>query len=316
VFDVDPILWLQSWSSPTLTAVMNGISLLGYTRAYIVFAVVLAFVFRQRASIALLVLIGLNGAFTDIAKAAVATPRPDWSSNDVRALSLFTERLRARDPDTPTEIEDTYGFPSGHVSATTAFFVGCALLFKWRRRGWLFAAAAVGAMAISRMYLGRHFLADVVGGVGVGMVAVGLGFGILKLANLAREARAHDPHHSAHRVMVVAAVMAGSALLVGLPDAGDAGRLLGTATGVLVLVRRDVFEFARTRTARAILLTTAAAAFGAAWAVMTFILNDLEPSSVSAMRLAVSALPSAAVLIAPAYLPRHFALWRRSRAAT
>jgi membrane-associated phospholipid phosphatase len=302
LFDFHPIIWLQSWSSPTLTAVMNGVSLLGYTRAFVAFAAILAFAFRQRPAIALLVLIGLNGAFTDIAKATVATPRPDWSSGQVRALSLYADRLRARDPDTPTENEDTYGFPSGHVSATTAFFVGSAILFAWRRRGWILAGAAIATMAVSRMYLGRHFLGDVIGGVGVGLAAAGVGFLVLKLANLARESRQHDPHHSAHRVMVVAALMAGSALLLGLPDAGDAGRLLGTATGVLVLVGRDVFKAARPRT-RAMLLTTAALAFGAAWGGMTFILNDLEPSSVSAMRLAVSALPNAALLIAPAYLP-------------
>src|SRR5687767_689773 len=102
---------------------MNGISLVGYTRAYVGFAIVIAFAFRQRAAIALLVLVGLNGAFTDIAKAAAATPRPDWTHEKVQGLSLYAERLRERDPDTPTQIEDSYGFPSGHVSATTAFLV-------------------------------------------------------------------------------------------------------------------------------------------------------------------------------------------------
>ena len=316
MFDLDPIVWLQSWASPGLTAVMNGISLLGYTRAYVVFSTVLAFAFRQRAAIALLVLIGVNGAFTDIAKAAVATPRPDWTQGRVQSLSIYAERLRARDPDTPTQLEDTYGFPSGHVSATTVFFVGCAILFKWRRRGWLFASLAILSMAMSRMYLGRHFFGDILGGIGIGLITVVIGFAVLKLRNLVREARAHDPGYSAHRVMVIACVLAGSALLVGLPDAGDAGRLLGTATGILVLVGRDAFEFGRTRIARAMLLTTAGAAFGAAWWVMTALLNDLENSSVSAMRVAVSALPNTALLLAPAFLPRLFAFWRRKKAVT
>ena len=35
MFEVHPIVWLQSWASPALTAAMNGISLLGYTRAYV-----------------------------------------------------------------------------------------------------------------------------------------------------------------------------------------------------------------------------------------------------------------------------------------
>lgn len=290
---------------------MNGISLLGYTRAFVALAVLIAFAFRQRAAIALLVLVALNGAFTDIAKTAAATPRPDWTRTQVQSLSLWAERLRDRNPDTPTQTEDSYGFPSGHVSGTAAFVAGSAILFRWRRRGWTFAVAATALMAVSRMYLGRHFPGDVVGGVAVGVATVAVGFLVLRLGELAREVRAHDSGHSAHRVMIVALVLAGGALLVRLPDAGDAGRLLGTALGVLVLVHRDVFEFAQTRTARAVLLTAAIVAFAAAWSLMTLILGNLQPSSVSAMRLAASALPNAALLIIPACLPRHFAFRRR-----
>ena len=304
MFDLDPIVWLQSWATSPLTAFMNGVSILGYTRAYVAIAAFLAFALRVRSAIALLVLIGLCGAFTDIAKAAASTPRPDWSADGtVRALSLFGKQLRDRDADTPTEIEDDYGFPSGHVSASTAFMVGLALLLRWRRRGWSFAAGWIVLMALSRMYLGRHFVGDVLGGVAIGLAAVGVGFGVLKLAHLARESRAHDPW-PAHRVMTVALALASGALLVGLPDAGDAGRLLGTAIGALVLVHHDVFEAAISRRARFILLLAAMFGFGAAWGVMTLVLRETDPSGVSALRLAASALPNAALLIVPAYLPR------------
>ena len=304
MFDIDPIVWLQSWASAPLTATMNGISLLGYTRAYVAIATFLVFALRLRPAIALLVLIGLCGAFTDIAKAAAATPRPDWSADGaVKSLSLYGKEFREREADTPTEAEDSYGFPSGHVSATTTFVVGLALLFKWQRRGWSLALLWIVLMALSRMYLGRHFLGDVLGGVAVGLAAVAVGFAVLQLRHLAAELRAHHPW-PAHRVMTVAIVLAGGALLVGLPDAGDAGRLLGTATGVLVLVHHDVFEAARTRRARAILLLTAVVGFGAAWGVMSLVLKQADPSSASALRLAASALPNAALLILPAFVPR------------
>src|SRR5215204_3319799 len=148
MFELHPIIWLQSWESPALTAVMNGISLLGYTRAYVAIAIFLAFALRLRAAIALLVVVGLSGALTDIAKTAAATPRPDMAGNGaVQALSLYGKELRHRDADTPTEIEDSYGFPSGHVTATTAFAVGLALLFRWKRRGWTLAVAWILTMA-------------------------------------------------------------------------------------------------------------------------------------------------------------------------
>lgn len=301
MFDIHPIIWLQSWASPALTAAMNGISTLGYTRAYIAITVLLAFGFKLRAAVPLLVIIALTGAFTDIAKTAASLPRPD-SDSRVQALSLWAQELRQRDADTPTEVEDSYGFPSGHVSAATAFAVGLAMLVGGRRWKWAVVVAWVAAMAVSRMYLGRHFLADVIGGVCVGLGAIALAWFVLKLDHLVRESRAHHPW-PAQRVMAVAVVMAGGALLVGLPDAGDAGRLLGTAIGVMFLVRHDVFVRVTTARARIVLVAASAIGFGAVWMVMKAALGDAPPTSVSAAQLAASALPSAALLIVPACVP-------------
>ena len=301
MFEVHPIIWLQSWASPALTAVMNGISLLGYTRAYVAIAALLLFAFRVRPAVALLVLIAVNGAFTDIAKTAASMPRPDADTR-VQALSMYASKLRQRSADTPTQVEDSYGFPSGHVSATTVFAVGLALLLQWKRRGWTLAVVWIAAMALSRMYLGRHFPGDVIGGVLVGLAALWLAFGGLKLSHLARELRAHHPW-PAHRVMTVAIVLAAGALAFGLPDAGDAGRLLGTAIGVLFLVRHDVVAGAASWRARTVLLTTAAAGFAVTWWAMSIVLDHVSPDSVSALRLAASAVPSAALLVLPACVP-------------
>ena len=312
MFDLDPVIWLQSWASPALTAVMNGISTLGYTRAYVAIAALLAFGFRVRAAVPVLVLLALNGAFTDIAKTSASLERPDADTR-VQSLSLWASELRHRDADTPTEVEDSYGFPSGHVSTTTTFAVGLALLLGWRRRGWAIAIAWIAAMAVSRMYLGRHFLGDVVGGVLVGLGTIAAAFAVLKIAHLVRESREHHPW-PAHRIMAIAIVLAGGALLVGLPDAGDAGRLLGTAIGALYLVRHDVFEREVTVMARAVLVIAAAAGFAGAWAVMSAALEQASPDSVSALRLAASALPNAALLIVPALVPARLYAAREQQA--
>lgn len=306
MFEIEPVVWLQQWASPALTAIMNGVSLLGYTRAYVAIAVLLAFAFRVRAAIALLVLIALGGAVTDAMKAVVAAPRPDWIPS-VQSLSLFTDDLRSLDPDTPTEMEDDYGFPSGHVSATTVFVVGAAMLLGFGRRGWAAAIAWIALMALSRLYLGRHFPGDVLGGVAVGLVTLLVGFRILHLGDLARELGARHPW-PAHRLMTVAAAVAATALLLGLPDAGDAGRLLGIAAGVLVLVNHDVFAPAHTPGARAWLLVGAAAGFAAAWGLSTMLLESTDPSRTSALRLAASALPNAALLMVPVLVGRRWAV--------
>jgi len=301
MFEVHPIVWLQSWASPTLTAAMNGVSLLGYTRAYVAISALLAFGFGMRVAVPLLVLVSLNAAFTDVAKVAAAMPRPDADSR-VQALSMYASSLRHREADTPTQVEDSHGFPSGHVSAATTFAVGLAMLIGSKRRRWVFAIVWIAAMALSRMYLGRHFLGDVIGGVGVGLITVVIALVILKLDHLVRESRKHHPW-PAHRVMAIAIVLAGSALLVGLPDAGDAGRLLGTAAGVLFLVSHDVFRRETTPRARAALVFASAAGFAGAWMVMSAALGQASPDSASSLRLAASALPNAALLMVPACIP-------------
>lgn len=68
--------------------------------------------------------------------------------------------------------EADYGFISGHASAAMAFVLALVALSGARRR-WIWTAALGWAllMGISRMYLGRHFLADVLGGWLVGALA-------------------------------------------------------------------------------------------------------------------------------------------------
>ena len=63
-------------------------------------------------------------------------------------------------------------------------------LFQWT---WVWRAMVVWipAMALSRMYLGRHFLGDVLGGMGVGVIAVAIAFLALTLARLSNPKYAH-----------------------------------------------------------------------------------------------------------------------------
>jgi membrane-associated phospholipid phosphatase len=73
-------------------------------------------------------------------------------------------------PRPPSAAETGYGFPSGHALGTTVFWGGAALLADaGRRRVRLGVAAAVVALvAVSRVVLRVHYLADVAAGVAVG----------------------------------------------------------------------------------------------------------------------------------------------------
>lgn len=104
-------------------------------------------------------------------------------------LSLFlTVALKvavARDRPSPADVlgalAHDYAFPSGHTMNTTVIFgllagyIATQIASRWIRAAlvlcWLLASGAVGA---SRVYLGYHWLTDVLGGfaIGVGVLSV------------------------------------------------------------------------------------------------------------------------------------------------
>jgi len=75
-------------------------------------------------------------------------------------------------------VETGYGFPSGHALGATIGWGALALVLDrfWtagRRR--TIAAVVVGAVALSRVVIGVHYLVDVVAGIALGVIVLGLG---------------------------------------------------------------------------------------------------------------------------------------------
>ncbi|MDR2962879.1 MAG: phosphatase PAP2 family protein [Bacteroidales bacterium] len=100
-----------------------------------------------------------------------------------------------------------YSFISGHATNAVGFAVFCSLMFKNR---WVTAVALVWGLfiAYSRIYLGMHFVSDVVGGIIVGtLIALSLYYVAFvplrkKLFKLAPSASAHI--YSEHNGSVLA----------------------------------------------------------------------------------------------------------------
>jgi membrane-associated phospholipid phosphatase len=77
--------------------------------------------------------------------------------------------------DDPLLTLPTYSFPSGHTSSATLFYglLACYLVCthrQWRRRVAIVAAAClmVALVGLSRIYLGVHYLSDVLAAVAIG----------------------------------------------------------------------------------------------------------------------------------------------------
>jgi hypothetical protein len=153
------------------------------------------------------------------------------------------------------------------------------------------------------MYLGRHFLGDVLGGAVAGVGTLGLGIGLLNLAGLAEKAR---PAHrrAVRRVLAVALMLTIATLLKWMPGAHDAGRLLGTAAALVVIIVHDVDDRQPTRTRGVLLIILAAASFGMTWAIVSAALEVIGRSVLPVGVFATAALPSLAMLVAPIWVVR------------
>ena len=98
-----------------------------------------------RIFLSMLIAMSIAGVAGHVIKRAIPRPRP----------SVYSE-LRWGGPRFSSKY---HAFPSGHVGASTAFF---AALFFARRRIGLACLAIPMLIGFSRMYIGAHYLSDVV----------------------------------------------------------------------------------------------------------------------------------------------------------
>jgi undecaprenyl-diphosphatase len=77
----------------------------------------------------------------------------------------------------PLVVLHSYSFPSGHTMAATLFYGLIAVFImqsvrRWRWRVLTFVAAlfVILLVALSRMYLGAHYLSDVLGAMALGLM--------------------------------------------------------------------------------------------------------------------------------------------------
>jgi len=187
MFQTELIHALQAFASEGVTQFMLAVSSLGYASALVPILVVVAFGIDFRRGLVLIQVVLWNTAVTELLKTAFALPRPDavdstllQPGDDRPELAPF-ERGGAPSfwAPLPTEVVSyyrelgpfSYGFPSGHCSVTTSLWGSMSLLFR-ERWLWALSLTLVVLMPLSRMYLARHFLAGVLGGVGVGLLVV------------------------------------------------------------------------------------------------------------------------------------------------
>jgi membrane-associated phospholipid phosphatase len=324
VFETAPNHFLQSLASAPLTALMWTITLLGYFPVYLFMLAVIMFGVDLRKGIFLSQLLLWTLALTDVMKIMAGLPRPVDVDSTLRRLdsghpnavpfsgagarSFFGLPSAGAIDYYRTVNGYSFGFPSGHVSSATTFWGGLALLF---RRRWLVVTALllIVLMALSRMYLGRHFLADVLGGGVVGVAVLGAGFVLFtgRWAPIPLVA----PDEFRFSMLALIGLVGAPLLLFLLPGAErDAGRLLGLNLGYLLLVLRGGLpRDGGSTTTRALRILLAGALAAAALWLTPGALSGPSTSTGPLGELMVGAVPPFVMLTGTVLLGRRLSLY-------
>lgn len=182
MFQTEPILFLQGISSGTFHVLMLVVNELGRPAPAMLLAFLLVSLDAGRGFLLIQVL-AITAILTETLKRAIALPRPYVVDSNVRILDgpggnstpfsgMGADSFFAPLPEPVVDYhralaDPHWGFPSGHVSSSIA--LGLALWLIYQRQ-WLLIATGffTVAVAAARLYLGKHFLADVLGGALLG----------------------------------------------------------------------------------------------------------------------------------------------------
>ena len=188
--------FLQSFASDGLTTFMQLITASGYPAFLLLLLFILLFVVDFKKGYLLVMIFLWTAAFTYVFKEYFNMPRPFHVDNTIelldgdlpdeaafdfskRGATTFWSGLPEDVLEVTRQTEGVEnGFPSGHSSIAIALWAALALLFRKR---WItiISIAIMILNPFSRMYLGVHFLGDVLGGITLGAIILGVFYAIV-----------------------------------------------------------------------------------------------------------------------------------------
>lgn len=263
-FQAGPNLELQRLAF--LSPVAKIFSLLGNEEFFLLLLPLVYLCFSRSLGARLGALLLLSEALNVCLKVLFALPRPYWTDSSVRALAE----------------DKSFGLPSSHAQNAAAVWPFLARGQKFGLR--VGAAVLVAGVALSRVFLGVHFVGDVVAGVliGVGVlwafcrlsppvalwlgaqdrarqVAFGVGVALAMLALFAL-AQALAPSRAGESWAARSDVAAGLRAIV-----ARAGAMCGLILGATACARRGAFEAGGSAGERAMRLAVALVGVAIFW---------------------------------------------------
>ena len=168
-FDLAVVSWMRDNETPFVMNFMRAVSKWGDWPTHCalgLIGVLTAYALGNRAwtavCVAMLIALLLGSTANRVIKIAAGRSRPSVTEDAGWKGLRWTSKYNS--------------FPSGHTASSTSFFA--TLYFARRRIGrWLLVIPAL--IAFSRMYVGAHYLSDVVFGATIGVVTAWLTWGFV-----------------------------------------------------------------------------------------------------------------------------------------
>ena len=216
LWDPRAIVAVQHVFGPGWLAPFRALTELGNTWAIVVVVAIARWVRGRRLAYSLLAVVLLGAAASTALKALVGLPRPHDTGIVIR------------------EAVNDGSFPSGHSVTAATLWGG---LTRLDRLPWVLAGLLVGAVMLSRVYLGVHYPGDVLGGAALGLLLVA-GYGRLLPGLAGRIAR----RPSRRLVVALGALLLGGTLAASpfLAPSVRTWQVVGGLAGAAVAIPLDV----------------------------------------------------------------------------
>jgi hypothetical protein len=159
---IEVIQWIQSFRCGVLDSFFQLISFLGEQYVYILLLSIIYYTYDKKLGEFMGFVLFFTGIFNSVIKGLVAAQRP---------FQKYPSKVTNLRPNTSSG----YSFPSGHTQLMSTFSFAGSFYFQKKYLTYL-AITLSSLMALSRMYLGVHFLEDVLFALVLGYLIAFLGY--------------------------------------------------------------------------------------------------------------------------------------------